>query len=99
MPFGNIQFERRRSSIQLKIFVLVAIILATIAVLLLLKGILAEKHQLSTLRMEAAALEQKNSNLSSALANKDTPQGIAYIAQKEFGLVYPDTVVFDPNRN
>lgn len=97
LPFANIRFERRKSTIQLKIFVLIAIVLATIAVLVLLKGILLEKRQLKLLRMEAMTLEQKNSHLSDAISKVNTPEGIASIAQQEFGLVYPDTVVFQPD--
>lgn len=88
---------RHKSSVQLKLFVLLTIILATGAVLLLLHGILVEKRQLRLLKMEAIALEQKNAHLSEAIDNMDTPEGMAIIAQQEFGLVYPDTVVFQPD--
>ncbi len=86
----------RPASPALKI-VVVVLILCSVAALAALRwvhnGLAAQTEKL---RREAAAVEYANSVLEEQTNQSDSIQSIERIAQKELGLINPDTVIIDP---
>ncbi len=95
-PLRNVKVEVRSTSPVLKM-VLIALIVFSILALLALRwvhnGILAETE---SLKDEASAIEQKNSDLEDKILDPDSVQNIQDIAREELGLVDPNTVIIEP---
>ena len=86
-PFRRIRLVYRRSSLFLKILVLVTI-LASTAALLALRGIMLDYQQQSqALQSQAIALQQENAELTERIAELGTEAGIRRIAIEELGLM------------
>ena len=95
-PFARIRLVYSRSSTTLKCVVLAALALSTLALLVLRYALLETKGQLEDKRLEAAALEQSNRELSQAISQLGTVQSVEDLAGKLLGLVDPNTVIFEP---
>jgi len=95
-PLGRIRLVYRRSSTLVKCVVLAALILCTLALLVLRNAILDTKGQLKDARDKAAALEQENRRLEQSISQLGTVQSVTDLAGKLLGLVDPDTVIFLP---
>ncbi len=95
-PFARIRLVYSRSSTTVKIVVLAALALSTLALLVLRYALLETKGQLEDKRLEAAALEESNRDLSQAISQQGTVQSVEDLAGKLLGLVDPNTVIFQP---
>lgn len=95
-PLSRIRLVYRRSSTLVKCVVLAALILCTLALLVLRNAILDTKGQLKDARDKAAALEQENQRLEQSISQLGTVQSVTDLAGKLLGLVDPDTVIFLP---
>lgn len=95
-PLSRIRLVYRRSSTMVKCVVLAALVLSTLALLVLRHAILDTKSQLEDTRAEAAALELENARLEQSIAQLGTVQSVTELAGKLLGLVDPDTVIFLP---
>lgn len=95
-PLSRIRLVYRRSTTLVKCVVLAAIILSTLALLVLRYAILDTRAQLDEQRQDAAVLEQENQSLADAISQLGTVQSIKDLAGKLLGLVDPDTVIFQP---
>lgn len=93
---GRIRLVYRRSSTLVKCAVLAALVLSTLALLVLRLAILDAKAQLEQQRNDAAELEQENRELSQAISQLGTVQSVEDLAGRLLGLVDPDTVIFLP---
>ena len=95
-PFHRIRLVYRRSSTLLKCVVLATILLSTAALVILRTSIQAEKSQQAQLQEQAAQLEQENQELQEDIDSLGTAGSVVEIAQKLWDLVFPDTVVIEP---
>ena len=95
-PFARIRLVYSRSSTTVKIVVLAALALSTLALLVLRYALLETKGQLEDKRTQAAALEESNRDLSQAISQQGTVQSVEDLAGKLLGLVDPNTVIFQP---
>ena len=87
------------SSMLLKCVVLAAVVLATLALLVLRGSILQAREHTDNLRNEAAVLEEENSRLVEDIGLQGTVDGILKLAKEKLGLVDPDTVIFEPEQD
>lgn len=94
--FSRIKLIRQRSSNLSKIVVIVTIVLCMGALVTLRLAINKTEARTEALRTQAAALEQKNSDLEEKIQSLGSVQSVIDIAQEELGLVSPDTVIFQP---
>ena len=93
-PFRRIRLVYRRSSLFLKILVLVTI-LASAAALMALRGIVSSyDQQKQALQLQAAALQMENQELTERIAVLGTKASIRRIATEELGLVSPGSKFF-----
>ena len=91
-----IRFVYRKSSPLLKCVVLAAIVLCTVATLVLQAAIRKEGKVYDTLRSVAAWFEQDNQRLENNIAELGTKQSILNIAKEKLGLVDKNSIFFDP---
>ena len=95
-PFRRIRLVYRRSSLFLKILVLVTI-LASAAALMALRGVVSSyDQQKQALQLQAAALQMENQELTERIAELGTKASIRRIATEELGLVSPGSHFFKP---
>lgn len=85
-----------RSRLLTKIVVLAAVVLSMVALISLWSAISCVRESTRALRSQALQLEQGNDALQQNIDALGSPQSIAQIAQKELDLVFPDTVLFQP---
>ena len=95
-PLSRIRLVYRRSSTLVKCVVLTALVLCTLALLVLRNEILDTKSQLKDARGKAAALERENDRLEQSISQLGTVQSVTDLAGRLLGLVDPDTVIFLP---
>lgn len=96
-PQKNVKVILRPSSPLLKVVVTVLIVFSMAALVALRWVQNSIRAQTENMRDEAAAIEQKNSDLEEKIENLDSVQGVQDIAQEELGLVNPDAVIINPN--
>ncbi len=96
-PFRGIKFVRRRSSPVTKAAVLAAVVLSTVALVVLHGSIQNNRSQYEAMRLQAVILEGANEELTNRIQNVGTVEGIELIAREELGLEFPDTIVFTPD--
>ncbi|MBE6959753.1 MAG: hypothetical protein E7448_03395 [Ruminococcaceae bacterium] len=94
----NVKLVYKRSSNITKIVVLCAIIICTVALIILGGAIRDAQARTDALRVQASRLEQENNRLSSLIDSLGTVAGIEQIAREELGLVDPDSVIIDPSK-
>ena len=96
--FQRIQLVYRRSSLLLKVLVLVTI-LASAAALLALRGLmLGYQQQRQALQSQALQLQQENAELTEHIAELGTEDSIRRIAMEELGLMDPNAQFFNPGQ-
>ncbi len=85
----------RRSSLAVKLIVLVTVVLCT-AVLITI-GIMTHSYKKRTAEANArnAELIQENQDKEQQISELGTPQSDQRIAYEELGLVDPDTIIFE----
>ena len=94
--FQRIRLVYRRSSLLLKVLVLVTI-LASAAALLALRGLmLGYQQQRQALQSQALQLQQENAELTERIAELGTEDSIRRIAMEELGLMDPNGQFFNP---
>ena len=92
---SRVRLVYRRSSPPLKSVVLGAIVLCTVAVVVLSAATLGQKQQLENLRQQAAALEQENQDLKDRISILGSVESVRQIANEILGLVDKDSVIFE----
>ena len=85
----------QRSSTALKILLIVALLLSTVALLTLRAALLAEREKAETFRQQAIALEQENDLLTRRTAALGSVESVKELASELLGLVDPNTVIFE----
>ena len=96
-PLRYIKLVYKRSSNVTKIVVLCAIVICTVALIILGGAIREAQARNDALRAQASRLEQENNRLSSLIDSLGTVAGIEQIAREELGLVDPDSVIITPS--
>lgn len=91
----KVKIKYRHSSILLKCVILTAIVLSTVALLILRNAIDQKKMEYDRLRHEAAAEEHRRTELESYVHSHGTVEDIKRYAEVVLGLVDPDTVYFE----
>ena len=95
-PFHRIRLVYRRSSLFLKILVLVTILASTAALLALRTQLRNYREQSQILQSQAVGLQQENAELTAKIAALGTKDSIRRIATEELGLVDPNAQFFNP---
>ena len=95
-PFQRIRLVYRRSPLLLKIVVLVTILVSAAALLALQIAVSNYQQQSQVLQSQAAALQEKNEELTQHIAELGTKASIRRIATEELGLVDPNSLFFTP---
>ena len=90
----KIRLVFHKGDLKMKFIILIAVILATLTLGALQRGIHLTRQQLSDYRDLATHLEQDNQKLRDNIRTANTAEGIARIAQEELDLVSPDTIIF-----
>ncbi len=98
IPFGKVRLVYKRSARLTKIVVMCAIVLSTVALLILGSMIHDIRGRRDALREQASRLEKENSRLTSLIDSLGTVAGIQQIAREELGLVDPDSVIITPGK-
>lgn len=86
----------RRSHPVIWACILVAVVLSTVALITLRASIESSNAQYEDLRQQAAQLEESNEDLNQRIDGLGTIKSAIQIAMEQLGLVFPDTIVFDP---
>lgn len=76
--------------------VMVMVISATVGVVLLHNAVDNHQTQYEAMRLQAAALEAANAELTANISSLGSLESAIRIAEEELGLVCPDTIVFTP---
>ena len=95
-PFHRIRLVYRRSSLFLKILVLVTVLASAAALLSLRSQLQNYQQQSQLLKNQAIALQQENAELTAKIAALGTKDSIRRIATEELGLVDPNAQFFNP---
>ena len=95
-PFHRIRLVYSRSSLFVKILVLVTILVSAVALLALRTAMLGYQQQRQVLQSQAAALQEENAKLTTNIAELGTKASIRRIAIEELGLMDPGSHFFDP---
>ena len=96
MESKKIRLGFRRGSLALKIAVLVMVVLSMAVLLTVWLYKQDVQKQYDELKEQAVSLEIENSRLQQAVNDLGTIRGIAQIAREQLGLVYPETVIIEP---
>ena len=91
----RIKIKYRHSSTLMKCVILTAIILSTVALLILQNATTQKKMEYDNLRHEAAKQEHRKRELESYIQSHGTVEDIKRYAEVVLGLVDPDTVYFE----
>lgn len=92
----NVRFVRRRSSRLTKAAIFLAVVFATVALLVVHALTLNLQEQAQNAKDQAQQLEQENDRLEDKIENLGSLEGVEDIAKDELGLVDPDTVIIEP---
>ena len=95
-PFHRIRLVYRRSSLFMKVLVLVTILVSTAALLALRNLTLGYQQQRQALQAQALQLQQENAELTEYIAELGTEDSIRRIAMEELGLMDPNAQFFNP---
>ena len=95
-PFSQIRLVYRRSSLFMKILVLVTLLVSAAALIALRISMESYQEQSKALQSQAASLQQENAELTQKVAQLGTKDSIRRIAMEELGLVDPNTKFFNP---
>ena len=95
-PFSQIRLVYRRSSLFMKILVLVTLLVSAAALIALRISMESYQEQSKVLQSQAASLQQENAELTQKVAQLGTKDSIRRIAMEELGLGDPNTKFFNP---
>ena len=96
IPLRNMQITVRRSSPVVKIILICAIVLFTVAMITLRWKQNELERQTADMKQQAAQLIIENENLQEKIEDVDSVQGVQEIAQAELDMVFPDAEFFEP---
>lgn len=85
----------KKTSPLVKVVILIAIVLSTIALVTLHASIEQSRSQYEAMRQHAGMLEENNQSLVQQIDEMDTLETIIQIAMERLGLVLPDTTIFE----
>ena len=94
--FGRFRLIYKRSSPLTKCVVLVAIVLSTLALLVLRSNIRSQQQEQQRLQEQAAQLEYDNYQLTKQIAQIGSVESIRRIATEELGLVDSRSEFYGP---
>lgn len=97
-PFQQIKLVYRRSSLALKILVLVTLLVSAAALIALRLSMSSYQDQSKVLQSQAAQLQQENEALEEDIAALGTKDSIREIAKEELGLMDPESKFFNPSK-
>lgn len=95
-PFQQFKLVYRRSSLALKILVLVTILVSAAALIALRMTLNGYQTQSNVLQSRAVQLQEENKDLEEDIAALGSKDSIRQIAQEELGLVDPESQFFSP---
>ena len=95
-PFHRIRLVYRRSSLFMKILVLVTLVLSAAALFMLRSAMVNYQQQSQVLQSQAADLQAKNEELTAKIAELGTKESIRRIAIEELDLTDPNAHFFNP---
>lgn len=95
-PFQQFKLVYRRSSLALKILVLVTILVSAAALIALRMTLNGYQAQSNVLQSRAVQLQEENKDLEEDIAALGSKDSIRQIAQEELGLVDPESQFFSP---
>ena len=96
--FHRIRLVYRRSSLIMKVLVLVTILVSAAALLALRSLTLGYRQQRQALQSQALQLQQENAELTEHIAELGTEDSIRRIAMEELGLMDPNAQFFNPGQ-
>ena len=85
-----------KTSPMVKVIILVAVVVSTVALVTLHAGIEESRNRYETMRQEAMTLEGDNQELDQRIDALGSIESFLRIALEELGLVLPDTIVMTP---
>ena len=94
--FHRIRLVYRRSSLFVKLLVLVTLLVSAAALFALRAAMLGYQQQSQALQSQAADLMEKNAKLTTYIAELGTKDSIRRIAIEQLDLVDPGAHFFDP---
>ena len=94
--FQRIRLVYRRSSLLLKVLVLVTILVSAAALVALRGRMLDYQQQRQALQSQALQLQQENAELTEYIAELGTKESIRRIDMEELGLMDPNAQFFNP---
>ena len=97
-PFHRIRLVYRRSSLLLKVLVLVTILASAGALLGLRASMKSYQAQRQALYTQAVSLQQENADLTERIAELGTKDSIRRIAIEQLGLMDPNAEIFNPGQ-
>ena len=95
-PFQSIKLVYRRSSIQMKILVLIMLLVSAAALVALRVSMVHYRQQNLILQSQVVALQEENKELEEKIADLGSKDSILRIATEELGLVDPEAQFFVP---
>ena len=95
-PFHRIRLVYGRSSLLIKVLVLVTILVSTATLLALRTKIVAYQQQSQALQTQAAQLQMENKDLNQRIAEVGTKDSIRRIAIEQLGMADLYTQFFSP---
>jgi len=84
----------KRSSLILKLIVLVLVVYAAVTLVSLQSQIKAKRAESAALSQKISSAQQENDRLQDALDNVDSDKGVEQIARSKLGLVSQGEIVF-----
>lgn len=84
----------KKSSLPIKLLVLILVVYATVTLVSLQSQISAKREEAEALSKSIASAEQENQRLQEAIDNMDTDEGVEEIARAKLGLVSPGEIIF-----
>ena len=95
-PFQNIKLVYQRSSLRMKILVLVMLLVSSAALIALRVSMVNYQQQSKLLQAQIVELQLKNQELTEKIAELGSKESIRRIAMEELGLVDPEAQFFVP---
>ena len=92
---SRFQLQYRRTSTLNKVVIAAAVVLSSITLLALRLVQWEAEEESANLRQQVAALEQANNELRQDIDELGTTDSIRKIAREKWGLVDPDTIIFE----
>ena len=83
-----------KSSLLVKLIILIVVVYATVTLVSLRRQISAKQAEAAQLTSSITSAEQENSRLTDAIENIDTDAGVEAVAREKLGMVAEGEIVF-----